>query len=548
MTKKKILMCTEFSQMATGYSVYSKEVLSRLYYQYPEFEVAELACYTTASNPKIKEVPWLVFANKPEKNTPEYSEYKSNPIAEFGEFSFNSVLLNFQPDIVFDIRDFWMVAFEGTSPFRDFYYWSVMPTVDAAPQNMEWVEAYADAHSIFTYSEFGRDTLKEQSNDINFIDVASPCASENFCPVADKAKHKQDFGISPETYVLGTVMRNQRRKLYPELFKVFRAYLDETNRKDVVLYCHTAFPDVGWNIPELLIEYDLSSRVLFTYKCKKCNKISCSFFSDAIKFCNNCNSLASLIAGLNNPISETELASVYNLFDVYVQYANSEGFGMPQLEAVQCGVPICSVNYSAMQSVIENVGGFAINVLEYVLEAETGCKRAIPDNQHMLSLLIELFDKPKQDLMAIGEQMRQRSIKKYNWDNTAKKWADHFLSLEKAPLSRTWHSAPRIINTPPINKDLIMPTDQANFLIAQVLGRPEWIGKHLWRRLVRDLTYRTTVENEGTLYLNENHNKDALRTKGFSYQDAYDSIKTLVDYYNIWETHRAKQNESSIYR
>jgi glycosyltransferase involved in cell wall biosynthesis len=57
------------------------------------------------------------------------------------------------------------------------------------------------------------------------------------------------------------------------------------------------------------------------------------------------------LSGVNNPISEEELASIYNLFDLYIQYANSEGFGMPQLEAAQCGALVASVDYSAMSSV-----------------------------------------------------------------------------------------------------------------------------------------------------------------------------------------------------
>jgi glycosyltransferase involved in cell wall biosynthesis len=97
-----------------------------------------------------------------------------------------------------------------------------------------------------------------------------------------------------------------------------------------------------------------------------------------------------------------------------------------------------------MQSVIENVGGFPIGVLEYSLEAETGCKRAIPDNQHALSLLIELFNKSKEELMAIGKATRQKSLTRYNWDNTANKWAEHFLSLPNRPLSSTWHSPIKI--------------------------------------------------------------------------------------------------------
>ena len=93
MDKKRILMCTEFSELPTGYSVYSKQVLSRLN-QYPEFQIAELACYASVNDARISNVPWKVYANKPISGTPEHEEYKKSPISEFGEYSYNSVLLN----------------------------------------------------------------------------------------------------------------------------------------------------------------------------------------------------------------------------------------------------------------------------------------------------------------------------------------------------------------------------------------------------------------------------------------------------------------------
>ena len=55
--KKKILFCTEASWYATGYSVYTKEVLSRLS-QIDEFEVAELGCYAESSEAQDKNLPW----------------------------------------------------------------------------------------------------------------------------------------------------------------------------------------------------------------------------------------------------------------------------------------------------------------------------------------------------------------------------------------------------------------------------------------------------------------------------------------------------------
>ena len=61
---KRVLFCNEASWMATGYSVYGKEVLSRLN-QVSGLEVAELAIYAPMDDPKIKDVPWKVYANKP---------------------------------------------------------------------------------------------------------------------------------------------------------------------------------------------------------------------------------------------------------------------------------------------------------------------------------------------------------------------------------------------------------------------------------------------------------------------------------------------------
>ena len=53
MRKKKILFVSEASWLSTGYSVYTKEILSRLN-QIDEFEVAELACYVDRNDKNIK--------------------------------------------------------------------------------------------------------------------------------------------------------------------------------------------------------------------------------------------------------------------------------------------------------------------------------------------------------------------------------------------------------------------------------------------------------------------------------------------------------------
>ena len=101
MRKKKVLFVSEASWKNTGYSIYTKEVLSRLS-QIPDLEVAELACYATALNTEVETTPWKVYPNKPSPDSPDLVAYKSHPSRIFGEQTFNSVLLNFCPDITYE--------------------------------------------------------------------------------------------------------------------------------------------------------------------------------------------------------------------------------------------------------------------------------------------------------------------------------------------------------------------------------------------------------------------------------------------------------------
>jgi len=545
--RKKILFCTEASFLPTGYSVYTKEVLSRLN-RIPDLEVAELACYVDVNNPSLKDVPWKIYPNQPLSDSPDWGTYKSSPSYQFGEYTFDSVLLDFMPDFVMDIRDWWMIEFQARSTFRDYFHWAIMPTVDAYPQNPQWITTFASADSVFTYSEFGRDVLLSQCDDIKYKDIASPCASENFKPVINKAKHKDSMGITGDIFLIGTVMRNQKRKLYPDLFRVFRNFLDATKTTNAYLYCHTCYPDVGWDIPRLLQEFDLTHRVLFTYKCNSCNEIQPNFFKDSFTFCKKCGQFSSHMAGISNKVEESEFCKIYNLFDVYIQYANSEGFGMPQLEAAQCGVPIMSVEYSAMESVINNIKGIALKPLALNRECETGCYRAVPNNEETLQKLIELYSNAD-TLPALGTEIRKNTLYHYDWNKTASVWARHFQETEVRDHRETWLSPPQIIEPAPAPPENLSPTDQTNYLFERVLAKPEWIGNYLWKRTVRDLTYRRMIEStHRDFYFNEAHNTLAAGTMGsqpFDIEKAYKSFCDLRASFNKWEQHR---HESIVHR
>lgn len=542
MRKKKILFVTEASWLSTGYSVYTKEILSRLN-QLDEFEVAELSCYVDRNDSNIKNVPWRVYANKPLPQDELFNLYKGNPVAQFGDLSFNNVLLDFQPDIVMDIRDWWMIEFEQRSPFRDFFHWAIMPTVDAEPQNPQWINTYNSADSVFAYSEFGRDTMLSQCGNINFQDIASPAASQAFTPVPDKKAHKESMGISADSIIIGTVMRNQKRKLYPDLFASFRKILDNTDRNDIYLYCHTYYPDVGWDIPELIQKYGLASRVLVTYKCKQCGHKSVDFFQNSVQVCQKCKGFSNQIVGINNPIDEVELSHIYNLFDVYVQYANSEGFGMPQLEAAHCGLPVISTYYSAMESVIDNIKGYGVKPISFYSECETGCNRAVPNNDAFVELVLGMINSQKENpnfFVEEGQRIRQNAINHYTWDKAADAWAKCFRDVELRDPSKTWFSPPDIKQPKTeLPQGLTSAVDITNFLFQNVLCKPDWIGNHIWKRMLKDITFGFKCENmTKDFYYNESHIKSQGSNVPFSPQAALEEMTNFRNQINQWEQAR----------
>ena len=89
-----------------------------------------------------------------------------------------------------------------------------MPTVDARPQARQWIATYNSADACLTYSDWAGEVLKNQSGgSINYLGSAPPSAHPAYKPIEDKEGLKKSLGLEPDCKIIGTVMRNQRRKL-----------------------------------------------------------------------------------------------------------------------------------------------------------------------------------------------------------------------------------------------------------------------------------------------------------------------------------------------
>lgn len=466
--KIKVLIANDAHYLGTGYGVYGKELLTRLHNS-GKYEVAEIGCYADGSHPAIKSCPWKFYPNIPDnKNKEVFDKYSSSAVNQFGLFSFNNALLDFKPDIVFDVRDYWMYAFQETHPYRPFFKWVVMPTVDSAPQREDWLHTFANMDMVVPYTQWAKNTLEKQcgSRITLFPKIANAGINpEQFYPIENKEEHKSKVLNKNNLKITGLVMRNQKRKLIPDMLIAYKKFLNRLLSESKIeeyennyLYLHTSYPEVsGWDIPSLLIEHELADKVYLTYICKKCGATYPSKFNGSVGVCAQCGNTSAMLPNASNPVDTDTLNKIYNLFDLFVQYAICEGFGMPQIEAASCGVPIASVDYSAMSEIVENLEGYPIPVKRLFRELETGADRAQPDIDATVDILYNFhIEKTTDQKLAMSRKTRELAIEKYTWDGVYNVWDECFSSLDltsKLP----WDAPRRETN----HKNLTVPSNLA---------------------------------------------------------------------------------------
>lgn len=483
-------MCAESHTIKSGFGRYTYELLSRLYNN-SNYELAEFASYL--KDDYIKDVPWKVYPNVPCDNSEDLNRYNSNPINHFGQWRFDKVVLHFKPDIVFDIRDYWMFSYQELSCLRPYYHWIIAPTIDSIPQKPEWLKTFENADIVLTHTQWASDYLKKLSRPINI----GPCVSdsvnpEEFKPIQwTKNYHKTKFGIPTDSFIIGSVMRNQKRKLIAELFSSLRQLINKAQNNKIFLYLHTSYPEnAGWDIPELLQEYGVYNNVLFTYYNPTSKIIFPSLYKGARINCIFHENQYAFFPNVSNGVSNSQLCDIYNLFDIYVQYAICEGLGIPQLEAASCGIPIFAVNYSGMDELTSVLDGIKINCT-LLKELETGSNRAVPDNTDLVDKILDWMNKPTKEKKDISKNTRQLLVDNYSWDKTAEIWTRVFDNLEPKNI---WENP--LLTQPDLPvPQIISNRDFVYFIVNNILKEPQLNNTYYIQSIIKSLDENFAISN-----------------------------------------------------
>lgn len=465
----KVLVASEYHMLSTGYALCYKHICESLHNA--GHEVTELASY---GNENIREhveyaknCPWDVYLNIPNQKSPDYKRYieakKKDAATEHGSWNFNNIVLDCMPDVVLAIRDHWYDKHIIDSPLRPYYNVILSPTVDSRPLKADWIDTYRQADKITSYNQWSEDWLKTQMGTDNIVPHISPGVHAAYKRL-DTRYCRAKFGIPFDRKVILTVMRNQGRKRYPELFEALAGL------NDVYLHCHCHYLDRYWDLPKLAAQYGVQNRVYFTYKCGACADISVDFYQENGK-CNKCNNNKE-ICSVQDGITPDELNLIYNNCNIYVQWANSEGFGISPIEAAACGKKVITVDYSAQEDVGDKVLAHKIKPIMLQREVYTLCNRAIPDNNALISYLNN-----DDSWIYESQPIIESTNKYYNWALNGDKWVELVNSC--APRNN-WGESPRLIHPPSLER--LSKLNNVEFMKACILSivqDPSLLGSHM---------------------------------------------------------------------
>ena len=184
-----------------------------------------------------------------------------------------------------------------------------------------------------------------------------------------------------------------------------------------VLFLHLDPSDPAnpmFSIPELVKKYNLENRVVYS----------------------------GMTASSGFP--QSEMNNVYNSMDCFLLTTSGEGFGVPIIEAMSCGVPVVATDYTTTPELVKKTGaGLGINlsgvetldlfahnskdydkaVLNGTMTGSWEVERGMCDIEHGAKQVAWLHDNPLAR-QVMSDNGRAVVLKKYDFDIVAKQWEE----------------------------------------------------------------------------------------------------------------------------
>lgn len=305
-------------------------------------------------------------------------------------------IAEFQPDVVYATGDPGsIVSFTTAIP-------ASMPVFFYCPIEGEPIALPAWKHVLrevpfMTCSNYGAEIVRRDLN--REVEMAYHGVNrEVFKPLTPERRAEiRELLNWTDKFVVMTVATNVRRKQHPRLFEAMRILRDDYKQRDIVLYDHTVpfqrFYLEGWDLPSLADTMGVYDEVYF-------NPMMVKGFGSAVP-----EAAEGAVPGL---------AELYGAADMFVLPSQVEGFGLPIVEAMACGLPVAVTKYAAGWEVAQTGQGIGLPIIDWEIH-KSGTRYANVDPRGIAKAILSLKRDPKR-----RQRMSDAGIaaaEQFNWSD-----------------------------------------------------------------------------------------------------------------------------------
>lgn len=443
----KILLATYSAGSHTSYGRVTREIWTRLRAQNPDWQIMQHGWF----HHNHQQVNWHIEPTA----TMRLPNGKVTPNQDdrHGRLSFRDVLKGFRPDVVWTLSDPFMCDYMGQyKPEFGFKLIKHCP-VDGAPQPLSWRDAMKDCDLFVPVTEYGSRVL-EPIFGKKLTHIYHGVDTDLYVPVPkDDPKRLEDrrnMGCTPDTFLFGFVGHNQWRKQNWNMFPLLKYLRDGKHFK--CKHCGnttlTPWDEINrrWGLEPGSCrhcgqEFDIHSvpcnldvRLWFHGFNRKQN---IAWPTDQMQYQWRLDDALIYTKGMGDAqgVPDAEMPAIYQALDGYLCLSGGEGFCLPVLEAMACGVPNLYVNYSGHVEVAKHAG-IPVRYSNLVPEYGEIVHRAIVDMEDLVGVAYQ-FVRDHQARERLGRSGVNAARDVFSLDLVAQQWGQLIRSACSARKHRT---------------------------------------------------------------------------------------------------------------
>lgn len=224
----------------------------------------------------------------------------------------------------------------------------------------------------------------------------------------DKLLCREHFNFREDKFIIGIVAANndpEPRKGWDKMFLGLKLLFEKfpNLEKEIVIFAYTRpQTSAGFDLPGLAQSIGIEKNV---------------FFPDR---------MAHLVG-----LPESEMAMLYNSFDILMNCSRREGFGLPIAEAQACRIPVIATNFSSMPELVKG-HGWLVKSKDWMYTPLLG-KCAVPNQEEIAKKLEEAYF--NEELRRKYGNLSRKFILKYDWDLLIKKYWIPYLEKREEELT-----------------------------------------------------------------------------------------------------------------